>query len=81
MDIRKIIEELIKKVSTDKDLLKKLDEDPAGVIEELLGVDLPNDKVNDIIDAVKAKITVENITNAIDMIGDFFNKDDDKDKK
>ncbi len=78
MDIKKIIEELIEKVSSDKDLLKKLDDDPAGVIESLLGIDLPNDKVNDIIDAVKAKITVENITNAIDMIGDFFNKDDKK---
>ncbi len=76
MDIKKIIEELIEKVSNDKDLLKKLDDDPAGVIEKLLGIDLPNEQVNDIIDAVKAKITVDNISNAIDMIGDFLKKND-----
>lgn len=78
MDIKKIIEELIEKVTSDKDLLKRLDDDAAAVIEELLGIDLPNDQVNSIIDAVKAKVTVENITSAIDMIGDFFNKDDDE---
>ena len=76
MDIKKIIEELIKKVSEDKDLLKKLDDDAAAVIEELLGIDLPNDQVNNIIDAVKAKVTMENIADAIDKIGDFFKKDD-----
>ena len=78
MDIKKIIEELIEKVMNDKDLLKKLDDDPTAVLEELFGVDLPNDKINDVIDAVKAKITMENIGDAIDAIGDFFNKKDKK---
>lgn len=76
MDIKKIIAELIEKVQNDKDLLKKLDEDPTKVFEELLGIDLPNEQINGIIDAVKAKITAENIGNAIEAIGDFFNKDE-----
>ena len=75
MDIKKIIGELIEKVMNDKELLKKLDDDPTAVLEELFGVDLPNDKINDVVDAVKAKITLENIGEAIDAIGDFFNKD------
>ncbi|MBE6038551.1 MAG: hypothetical protein E7218_05030 [Anaerofustis stercorihominis] len=78
MDIKKIIEELIEKVMNDEDLLKKLDDDPTAVLEKLFGVDLPNDKINDVIDAVKAKITMENIGDAIDAIGDFFNKKDKK---
>jgi len=78
MDIKKIIAELIEKVQNDKDLLKKLDEDPTKVFEELLGIDLPNEQINGIIDAVKAKITAENIGNAIEAIGDFFNKDKDE---
>lgn len=78
MDIKKIIAELIEKVQNDKDLLKKLDEDPTKVFEELLGIDLPNEQINGIIDAVKAKITAENIGNAIEAIGDFFHKDKDE---
>ena len=41
-------------------LIKELfTKDPVKAVEKVLGVDLPDDVVNKIIDAVKAKLTVD----------------------
>ena len=47
-------------------LLKKFEKEPVKVIEELIGVDLPDDVVKKIIDGVKASITIED---AKDLLG------------
>ena len=43
----------------DKDFAKKFKEDPAKALEEVSGIDLPEDKINDIITAVKTKIKLD----------------------
>ena len=43
-------------------------------IEELLGVDLPDDVVNKVIEGVKAKISLDKVGDALNMLGGLFGK-------
>ena len=74
MDIKEKIEAVVKKLMADKNLMEKFQKNPAKVIEELLGVDLPNDLVNNIIEGVKAKISLEKVGDALGALSGLFGK-------
>lgn len=59
MDIQKIISELLENLTNNEDLRKQFDLDPVKVVEKLLGIDLPDEQINAVIDAVKAKLTID----------------------
>ncbi len=65
MDIKAKIEQIVEKIKNDKQIMAKFDKDPAAVIEELIGIDLPNDQINDVVEAVKAKLTVDKMGSAL----------------
>lgn len=71
MDIKAKIEEIVEKIKNDKQIMAKFQKDPAGVIEELIGIDLPNDQINDVVDAIKAKLTMDKLGGAL---GGLFGK-------
>lgn len=71
MDIRKKIEEIADKVKNDKDFAAKFTKDPVKTLEGVLGVDLPDDQINSLIEGVKAKVSLDK---AGDMLGGLFNK-------
>ena len=71
MDIKAKIEQAVKKLLSDKNLLAKFEKNPASVIEELIGVDLPDDMVNQLIEGIKAKIKLDQLGNAL---GGLFKK-------
>jgi len=66
-NIKKKIEEVVKKVKEDKDFAKEFKSNPIKAVEDLLGVDLPDDKINSIVEGVQAKLTLDNA-------GDLFSK-------
>ena len=74
MDIKEKIEELVKKLTSDKKLLEKFEKNPVKVVEELIGVDLPDDMINKIIDGVKAKISLDKVGDALGALGSLFGK-------
>ncbi len=74
MDIKEKIEELVKKLTADKNLLEKFEKNPVKVVEDLIGVDLPDDMINKIIDGVKAKISLDKVGDALNMLGGLFGK-------
>lgn len=74
MDIKEKIEQIVKKLLNDKDLMKKFEKNPASVIEEYVGVDLPDDLVNQLIDGIKAKISMEKVGDALGALGGLFKK-------
>ena len=71
MDIKAKIEELVNKIKGDKDLLAKFQKDPITTVEGLLGVDLPNDQIEKIVDGIKAKIDLDKLGG---MLGGLFGK-------
>lgn len=70
MDIKAKIEEFVEKIKGDKDLLAKFKKDPIKTVEDLLGIDLPEEQVKKIAEGIKAKIDIENITGKVNDIGD-----------
>ena len=74
MDIKEKIEAVAKKLMADKNLMDKFEKNPAKVIEELLGVDLPDDLVNQIIEGVMAKINREKVGDALGALNSLFGK-------
>ena len=74
MDIKKKIEELVEKIKGDKDLLAKFQKDPITTVEGLLGIDLPNDQVEKIVEGIKAKINLDKIGDALGGLGNLFGK-------
>ena len=69
MDIKEKIEEIVETLKKDEDLLKKFQKDPVSVIEKLIGVDLPNDQLDKIVDAIKAKINIDKIGDVLEGLG------------
>ena len=74
MDIKEKIEELVKKITRDKNLLKKFEKDPVKVIEELVGMDMPDDMIEKLIDGIKAKINLDKVGDALGALGGLFGK-------
>ena len=72
--IKEKIQQVVDKLLTDKTLMKRFEKNPVPVIEELLGVDLPDDLVNSIIDGVKAKINLDKVGDALGALGGLFGK-------
>ena len=74
MDIKEKIEQVAKKLLSDKNLLEKFEKNPVKVIEELIGIDLPDDLVNQLIDGIKARINLEKVGDALEGLGKLFGK-------
>ena len=74
MDIKKKIEEVVKKLLSDKNLMEKFEKNPVKVIEELVGVDLPDDQVNALIKGIQAKLTADKVGDALGALGGLFGK-------
>lgn len=66
MDIKEKIEELWEKITADDGILEQFKEDPVKTVEELLGIDLPDEKIKEIVAAIKAKVNLEKIDDALD---------------
>ncbi len=74
MDIQKIISDVLAKLKNDKNLAAKFDKDPTAVLEELIGIDLPNEQLNAVIDGIKAKLKLDDVADKIGGVLDFFKK-------
>ncbi|MDD5603919.1 MAG: hypothetical protein PHG48_07610 [Eubacteriales bacterium] len=59
MDVKAKIKEIVEKIKTDKTFAVKFSSDPVKAIESVLGIDLPDDQVNALIDGVKAKLSLD----------------------
>lgn len=71
MDIKAKIDEVVAKIQSDPSIAEEFKTNPVGAVEKILGIDLPDDVINNVITGVKAKLGVSNIT---DAIGGLFGK-------
>ena len=70
--IKEKIEEIVEKLMKDDNLKTRFIKEPIKVVEELIGIDLPDDKIEKIIDGVKAKITLDKLDDAIATLKKLF---------
>lgn len=71
MDIKAKIEEIVEKIKNDKNFAADFQKDPVKAVERVVGVDLPDDQINAVIDGIKAKISVDDVK---DKIGGLLGK-------
>ena len=72
MDIKEKIKELVEKISKDPELQAQFRENPVKAVETLLGVDLPDDVVNKVVDGVKAKLAADKVSGGLDALKKLF---------
>ena len=71
MDIKKMAEELVDKIKSNPKMLSRFKEEPVKVIEELTGLDLPDDQLKQVAELVKAKIDLDKVGN---LLGGLFKR-------
>ena len=69
-DVKEKVDELVKKITGDKGLAAKFVKNPVKTVEELLGVDLPDEIVTKVINGVKEIVSLEKISALFDSDGD-----------
>ena len=74
MDIKEQIKKAVDSISKDKSLQEKFQKDPVKALEGILGVDLPDDVINQVVQGVKAKLTADNVSGAVDALKGFLKK-------
>lgn len=70
INIKEIISEAVEKIMKDEKLQKQFMEEPTKALETLLNVDLPDELIEKVIDGIKAKITVEKLSDTTDKLSD-----------
>ena len=61
-------------IKDSESLKKQFDKEPVKVIEKFLGVDLPDEIVEKVIDGVKAKITLDQVADVAGVLKGLFKK-------
>lgn len=78
MDIQKIISDVLAKLEGDDNLIEKFTAQPVKTLESLLNVDLPDDQINAVIDAIKAKLQLNDVAKSasgiLDAVKGLFSK-------
>lgn len=69
MDIKAKIDEIVNKVKNDPEIASKFQKEPVKTVEGIIGVDLPDDVINQVVDGVKTKVNVDGLK---DKLGGLF---------
>lgn len=72
MDIKEKIADIVEEIKKNPNIKEDFEKEPVKVIEKLVGVDLPDDVVEKIIDGVKAKLMLDNVSDAADKLKGLF---------
>ena len=75
MDIIAKIDELVKKIKADDGLAKRFAKEPVKTLEDLLGVDLPDEQFKELLEGIKAKLNLGDVGG---KLGDLADKVGDK---
>ena len=54
--------------------MARFERNPASVIEEYIGVDLPDEQVNQLVEGIKAKMKLDQVGDMLGGIGKLFGK-------
>lgn len=71
-DIKSKIDELTKKIQENPDLARDFQKDPIKTIESLIGIDLPDDKLQPVIAGVKSKLAATGLGEKLGGLKNLF---------
>ena len=62
------------KITRDKGLQEQFRREPVKALESVLGVDLPDDIIDQVVQGVKAKLTADKVSDSVDALKGFLKK-------
>ncbi len=71
LNIKEKIDEIVAKIKSSKELTAGFKSDPVKTVESLIGIDLPDDIIEKIVDGVKAKLSLSSLGS---KLGGLFGK-------
>ena len=71
MDIKEKVTELVEKIQKNPKLLAEFKSNPIKVVEDIIGIDLPDAQIKQVAELVKAKIDLDKVGN---LLGGLFGK-------
>lgn len=74
MDIKEKVENILEKVKSDKNLKAKFEKEPVKTVEEILGVDLPDELIEKVINVAKTKLSGDAADDIKEKLGGFLGK-------
>lgn len=72
MDIKEQITKMVEEISKNDAIKEQFEKEPVKAIEQILGVDLPDGIVEQVINGVKAKMTADTISQVTGAIKKLF---------
>ena len=72
MDIKEQIKKMVEKSTSDKEVQEQFQKEPVKALESVLGVDLPDEMIEQVIQGVKAKLTADKLSDAASAIKKLF---------
>jgi len=72
MDIKEKIEEIVSKVQNNEGFADDFKKNPVKAIESILGINLPDDQINAIVEGVKAKVSLDKAGDVFDSLKKLF---------
>lgn len=72
MEIKEQIMKVIERVTKDEALRTQFQTNPIQAVEQVLGVDLPDEAVETIVQGVKARLTADTLSGAVDSLKKLF---------
>lgn len=73
-DLKELIEDVVRKIKDNPQLINKFKADPAKVLEALTGQDLPDQMIDPLIAGVKAKIGTDEPGDALGKLANLLGK-------
>ena len=71
-DVKAKIDELVGKLQKDPAMLKSFQEDPIKTVENLTGVDLPDDQLKPLVAGIKTKLAASDLGGKLDGLKNLF---------
>ncbi len=68
IDVKKKIDEIVKKIKADPKLMKEFADDPVKTVEKLSGVDIPDDIEGKIVNGVKAAMASGKLGDVLETV-------------
>lgn len=74
MDVKAKIEDVVKTIKEDEEFSEKFKQDPVAAVKNIVGTDVQNDHLNQIVEGVKAKVSLEDAGDILGKAKGFFKK-------
>ena len=74
LNVKELVETAVNKLKSDDKLMGNFKKEPVKTLENLLKIDLPDEKMTALVDAVKAKIGADGVVSKLSGLKNLFNK-------